>query len=196
MTGRIFAGGEGVSAGPGDGTRHAEEKGSGANPRLKIRPPLIPMKTLNGKNIHVLNDLIETCRDGQEGFDSAAKEVKDDELKRVFTHFAAQRSNYRGELQQRVRTLGGDADKHGSISGTLHRGWMDLKAALTTHEPHAVLAECERGEDAAVANYREALAQTDLDNETRNIVQRQAAGVREAHDRIKQLRDSVAYAHH
>ena len=47
----------------------------------------------------------------------------------------------------------------------------------------------------AVKNYREALQGAELDVNTRAVVQRQAAGVQEAHDRIKQLRDSVAYAH-
>lgn len=153
------------------------------------------MKISNDKNISVLNDLIETCKDGQHGFTTAAKDAKDAELTRVFTQYAAQRGNYIAELQQRVRELGGDPDKHGSISGSLHRGWMNVKSAVTTNEPHAVLAECERGEDAAVKNYREALQGAELDMDTRTIVQRQAAGVQEAHDRIKQLRDSVAYAH-
>ena len=153
------------------------------------------MNISNDKNISVLNDLIETCKDGQQGYATAAKDAKDAELARVFSHYAAQRSNYIRELQQRVRALGGDPDKHGSISGSLHRGWINLKAAVTTNEPHAVLAECERGEDAAVKNFREVLQGAELDTETRAIVQRQAAGVQEAHDRIKQLRDSVAYAH-
>ena len=153
------------------------------------------MKISNDKNISVLNDLIETCKDGQQGFSTAAKDAKDGELARVFSHYASQRGNYIAELQQRVRELGGDPDKHGSISGSLHRGWMNVKSAVTTNEPHAVLAECERGEDAAVKNYREALQGGELDMDTRTIVQRQAAGVQEAHDRIKQLRDSVAYAH-
>ena len=153
------------------------------------------MKSSQDKSISVLNDLIETCEDGEHGFTTAAKDAKDAELGRVFSQYAAQRGNYIRELQERVRALGGDPDKHGSVSGSLHRGWINLKAALTSDEPHAVLAECERGEDAAVANYRDALKSTELDSETRALVQRQAAGVQEAHDRVKQLRDSVAYAH-
>lgn len=153
------------------------------------------MKSSQDKSISVLNDLIETCEDGEHGFTTAAKDAKDAELGRVFSQYAAQRGNYIRELQERVRALGGDPDKHGSVSGSLHRGWINLKAALTSDEPHAVLAECERGEDAAVANYRDALKNTELDSETRALVQRQAAGVQEAHDRVKQLRDSVAYAH-
>jgi uncharacterized protein (TIGR02284 family) len=153
------------------------------------------MKSLNEKSISILNDLIETCKDGQQGFSTAAKDAKDAELGRVFSQYAAQRGNYIRELQQRVRALGGDPDKHGSVSGSLHRGWINLKSALSSDEPHAVLAECERGEDAAVANYRSALKETELDSESLALVQRQAAGVQEAHDRVKQLRDSVAYAH-
>ena len=153
------------------------------------------MKSSQDKSISVLNDLIETCEDGEHGFTTAAKDAKDAELGRVFSQYAAQRGNYIRELQERVRSLGGDPDKHGSVSGSLHRGWINLKAALSSDEPHAVLAECERGEDAAVANYRDALKNTEIDSETRALVQRQAAGVQEAHDRVKQLRDSVAYAH-
>ena len=153
------------------------------------------MKSSQDKSISVLNDLIETCEDGEHGFTTAAKDAKDAELGRVFSQYAAQRGNYIRELQGRVRALGGDPDQHGSVSGSLHRGWINLKAALSSDEPHAVLAECERGEDAAVANYRDALKNTELDSETRALVQRQAAGVQEAHDRVKQLRDSVAYAH-
>ncbi len=153
------------------------------------------MKTPNEKTISVLNDLIETCKDGQHGYSTAAKDTKDEELGRVFSQYAAQRGNYIREMQDLVRTLGGNPDKRGSISGSLHRGWIDLKAALTSHEPHAVLAECERGEDGAVHNYREALACKELTNEAGALIQRQAAGIQEAHDRVRELRDSIAYAH-
>ena len=153
------------------------------------------MKSMYQKSISILNDLVETCKDGQQGFATAAKDAKDAELGRVFSHYAEQRGNYIRELQQRIRALGGDPDKHGSVSGSFHRGWINLKSAISSNEPHAVLAECERGEDAAVSNFRDALQETDLDTESRALVQRQSAGVQEAHDRIKELRDSVAYAH-
>lgn len=153
------------------------------------------MKASHDKSISILNDLIDTCKDGQHGFGTAAKDGKDAELGKVFSQYAEQRSNYIRELQNRVRALGGDPDTHGTVSGTLHRGWINVKSAMTSDEPHAVLAECERGEDAAVANYRSALKETELDTESRALVQRHMAGVQAAHDRVKQLRDSVAYAH-
>ena len=151
------------------------------------------MNVSNEKTISVLQDLIETNRDGQHGFRTAAEDAKDAELARVFSQFSTQRTTFIAELQDRVRSLGGDADKSGSVAGSLHRGWIDLKAALSSNEPHAVLAEAERGEDAAVKSYREALEEN-LDPVTRGIVSRQYASVQAAHDRVKGLRDSVAYA--
>jgi uncharacterized protein (TIGR02284 family) len=151
------------------------------------------MNVSNEKTVSVLQNLIETNRDGQHGFRTAAEDSKDAELGRVFTQFSTQRTTFIAELQDRVRSLGGDPDKSGSVSGSLHRGWIDLKAALSSNEPHAVLAEAERGEDAAVKSYREALEEN-VDPVTRGIISRQYASVQAAHDRVKSLRDSVAYA--
>lgn len=151
------------------------------------------MNVSNEKTVSVLQNLIETNRDGQHGFRTAAEDAKDAELGRVFTQFSTQRTTFIAELQDRIRSLGGDPDKSGSVAGSLHRGWIDLKSALTSNEPHAVLAEAERGEDAAVKAYREALEEN-IDPVSRGIVSRQYASVQAAHDRVKSLRDSVAYA--
>ena len=151
------------------------------------------MKMTNEKTLSVLNDLIEICKDGQHGFRTAAEDAKDSELSRVFSEFSNQRTSFIAELQDRVRSLGGDAEKSGSVVGAAHRGWIDLKSALASNEPHAVLAECERGEDAAVKAYRESLDEN-LDPVSRGIISRQYASVQAAHDRVKQLRDSVAYS--
>lgn len=147
------------------------------------------------KSRHILNDLIEICKDGQHGFQTAADDAKDESLVQLFRQYAAERTQYIAELQERVRNIGGEPDQHGSVTGSLHRGWINIKAAVSSNEPHAVLAECERGEDAALKTYREALAETELDPETRRVVQRQAEGVQAAHDRVKQLRDSPTFAH-
>ena len=136
--------------------------------------------------ISTLNDLIETCRDGQEGFSTAAEAVGDTELKRLFHEYSRQRARFVGDLQDEVRRLGGDAENSGSITASLHRGWMGLRAAVTGRDDAAILAECERGEDAAVANYRAALGR-DLPSNVRSLVERQFAEVKAAHDRVRSL---------
>ena len=85
----------------------------------------------NDKSISVLNDLIETCKNGQEGFRQASEAVKDSHLKMIFGQFSQQRAQFAGELQQEVMRLGGDPEKSGSVAATLHRGWINLKSAIT-----------------------------------------------------------------
>lgn len=143
--------------------------------------------------LKTLNDLIEVLKDGEQGFKTAASDVKVPDLNLVFTRYAVQRAEFASELQARVLALGADADTSGSVAGSIHRGWINLKAALSSNEPHAVLAEAERGEDAAVAAYRKALDVTCLDAPTQDLISRQYADVKAAHDHVKMLRDSDAY---
>jgi uncharacterized protein (TIGR02284 family) len=133
-----------------------------------------------------LNHLVETCKDGEEGFRTAAEHVKNPAYKSLFSEFSSQRVKLAAELQIEVTRLGGEAQKSGSISAAAHRGWLDLKSAITHGEDSAIVAECERGEDNAKKHYREALAK-DLPGEVRTIVERQARTVQETHDKVRAL---------
>jgi|SRR5215213_8809403 len=145
------------------------------------------MATDNDNAISTLNNLIETCKDGQNGFQAAADGVKNNDLKTLFHTYSQQRGEFAGELASEVRRLGGDAEKTGSIAASLHRGWIDIKSAVTGEDENAVISECERGEDSAVRNYEDALRDEDLPADIRSIVERQFAQVREAHNRIRSL---------
>lgn len=145
----------------------------------------------NDEIISKLNDLIQYCRDGQEGFKTAAEGVEREDLKTLFYEYSQQRSQFVGVLQGLVRTLGGDPEDSGSVSAALHRGWMDIKSLVTGKDEHAILSECERGEDYAKNAYAETLKMNLPDN-VRNVIQEQAQAVLAAHNRIKGFRDSTA----
>jgi uncharacterized protein (TIGR02284 family) len=145
------------------------------------------------KAIDCLNDLIETCRDGQMGFEAAAEAVKDARFKDLFRRNSMQRMRFVDELQGEVRRLGGEPRTAGSAAGAMHRGWMHLKTALTSMDEKAIMAECERGEDHAVAAYREA-EQKELPEPARAIVHRQSSEVRLAHDAMRSLRGGLEAA--
>jgi uncharacterized protein (TIGR02284 family) len=142
----------------------------------------------NDKAISVLNDLIETCKDGELGFKTAAEGLKGADIKAKFLEYSRQRSEMARELQNVVRQLGGDPEKSGSVSGSLHRGWLDIKSAITGKDDHAIVAEAERGEDVAKAAYENALKDL-LPGTAQTVVQRQAAQVRLAHDAVRDIRD-------
>jgi len=139
-----------------------------------------------------LKNLVQILHDGQQGFKTASENVKDSNLKEVFSRFSLQRSKFAGELESELLTLGEEDPQNegGTVSGSIHRGWIDLKAAFTSHDNHAVLAEAERGEDSAKKAYEEAL-ETELPMPIRKIVIRQAEEIQRAHDEVKALRDAA-----
>ena len=142
----------------------------------------------NDKAISVLNNLIETCKDGELGFKTAAEGLKAPDIKAKFLEYSRQRNEMVRELQAEVRRLGGDPEKSGSVSGSLHRGWLDIKSAITGKDDHAIVAEAERGEDVAKSTFESALKET-LPASALTLVQQQAAKVRQAHDRVREIRD-------
>jgi uncharacterized protein (TIGR02284 family) len=139
--------------------------------------------------ISTINGLIETLKDGQEGFKQAAEAVKDSDLKSLFNEFSQQRARFATELQDQAMSLGETEPEEGSsAAGAMHRAWINLKSAVTSGDDHTILAECERGEDSAVKEYEEAL-KIDLPAPLSDIISREYAAVKSAHDRIKSLRD-------
>jgi uncharacterized protein (TIGR02284 family) len=142
----------------------------------------------NDKAISVLNNLIETCKDGQLGFKTAAEGLKSADIKSTFLEYSRQRAEMVRELQSEVRRLGGDPEKAGSVAGAMHRGWLDIKSVVTGKDDHAIVAEAERGEDVAKSAYENALKEA-LPGTAQNVVQQQAAKVRQAHDHVRDLRD-------
>jgi uncharacterized protein (TIGR02284 family) len=141
--------------------------------------------------ISTLNSLIETLKDGQEGFRQASEGVKDSQLKTLFNELSLQRAKFAGELQSQAIQLGeSNPEDSSSTAGAMHRAWINLKSALTTQDDHAVLAECERGEDSAVAEYKKAMEDENLSSPVRDIISRQYTDVKAAHDKVKALRDA------
>lgn len=140
--------------------------------------------------ISTLNGLIETCKDGQDGFKTAAEGVERSDLKSTFYELAQQRSQFAGELQALVRELGGDPESTGTTTAALHRGWINLKSAITGKDDASILDECERGEDSAKKNYEDAAKMT-LPSNVSGVVQQQSAKVKEGHDRIRDLRNAA-----
>ena len=144
----------------------------------------------NDNVVSTLNNLIETCRDGQNGFKEAAENVKSPELKTFFNQIVLERSQFVGELQQEVQRLGSDPENTGSTAAAMHRVWMDIKGSLTGRDDQSILNECERGEDSAVEAYRDTLKDENLPTNIRSIVERQFRSIQQVHDRVKQMRDS------
>ena len=133
--------------------------------------------------------LIETCKDGQEGYRQAAENIKNLEYKSFFEQQSAERGRFASELQEHITLESKDS---GSVAGAAHRAWIGLKSKLGAGD-EAILSSVEEGEDNAKHNYENAL-KLSLPAVLASIVQRQYQNVKAAHDRVKVLRDSTKAA--
>lgn len=140
--------------------------------------------------IDTLNDLIQTCKDGVEGFRTCAEDIKDPEVKAYCNDRAERCARAAEELQDLVVANGGDPATSSHVSGTLHRRWVDIRSAITGKSEQDVLDECERGEDIAKQHYEAALAKP-LPQEVRQIVEDQYRGVQINHDQVKGFRNQA-----
>ncbi|MFZ1008515.1 MAG: PA2169 family four-helix-bundle protein [Candidatus Sulfotelmatobacter sp.] len=145
------------------------------------------------KAISVIEDLMESCKDAQKGYQDAAEKTKRPDLKAFFNEQSLERSRFAGELQAELPRLG-EPDKKvsGSVSAALHRAWIDTKVSLGAGDK-AILESVEAGEDNAKEAYQKALSGS-LPTNVAEIVRRQAASVQKAHDKVKMLRDSATAA--
>ena len=142
----------------------------------------------NNERIDTLNTLIETSRDGDNGFTACADDAKDASLRAYFTICATRCREAVQTLDRIVNHYGGSPEQAGSISAPVNRAWLNLRAAMSSNSDLAVLEECERAEDAAIKTYQRALEQ-ELPAHVRPVVKAQFDGAQENHDRVRAMRD-------
>jgi uncharacterized protein (TIGR02284 family) len=138
--------------------------------------------------IDIVGKLIESCRDGQEGYRDAAEHTQTAELKDLFNRQSLQRAKFAGELEGVAQGLGeSDPNRGPSMANKLHRAWFDLKQKFGGGD-ESVLKSVEAGEDNAKKHYEEAL-QAKLPGDVHTIIERQSQSVFAAHDLVRNLRD-------
>jgi uncharacterized protein (TIGR02284 family) len=125
--------------------------------------------------IGTLNDLIETCRDGIDGFRTAADGVSSPIAKEVFLSRVHLIEKGLGDLDAAVQRLGGDPIEHGHPAASMHRAWINIKSAVTMRDDRAIINEVVRGEEVAIQHYREALEKP-LPADIRAMVEMQERG--------------------
>ena len=145
----------------------------------------------NEKTIAALNTLITINNDRMEGYETAAKETEEQDLKSLFAQFSSTSQKCKQELTNEVSRLGGTSAEGTLTTGKLHRVWMDVKAALTGKDREAILKSCEFGEGVAQDTYQKAL-ENDIENlnvEQQTMIKAQHTLLKADQDKVKSMRD-------
>ena len=142
------------------------------------------------KSPEALNDLIEINNDRITGYEKAAAQAKDIDLRSIFNSYAADSRRFASELSELVNKEGANPAEGTTARGKVYRTWMDVKATFGGDDRKGLLSSCEFGEDAAQRAYNTVLEDKDLNTEERSVVEKQKQILRGAHDKIKAMRDS------
>ena len=142
-------------------------------------------------DIRTLNSLIATTLDSADGYTEAAKESDNPRFGDMFTARAAERRSVVTQLQGEVRRLGGNPEDDGTVLASMHRTFLDLKAAVTGRDDKAIVNEVERGEDHILHKFQAALKDDDLSPETKTAIQSAFGSVRTGHDQMRDLKHAM-----
>ncbi len=143
----------------------------------------------NAEVVDILNQLIVTNRDSATGYETAASAVENPDYRQFFEEYAQQRQQFVTELSSLVSEYGGDPEQSGHLVSTLQRAWMNIKASLSEGD-HAIMDECDRADEAALALYAETLPKA-LPEPVKSMVRRQLVDVRIAHERVHGLNGAL-----
>lgn len=136
-----------------------------------------------------LNELLEKTYDAEKGFKNAAENIENTALKSYFKSKAQERYNFGHDLKDEIKSYNQKIDKGGSITGTAHRAWMDIKAMLSLDNEESMLEESIRGEKTAVKEYEEVLNEIHLPNSTKSLLETQKNKIEFGLENIKTLED-------
>lgn len=136
-----------------------------------------------------LNELLERTYDAEKGFKNAAENVDHAALKSYFDQKAQERYNFGHELKSEIKSFGQEVDKGGSVTGSAHRTWMNVKALFSGDNEESMLEEAIRGEKAAIEDYQEVLNETSLPSSTHKILSSQKNTIESGLSNIKSLED-------
>jgi uncharacterized protein (TIGR02284 family) len=138
-----------------------------------------------------LRSVIEVLHDGHKGMLQIGEHLKNEAAKLYFLKESQVRAEYAAELENELHRHGEhDVNEGGTVSGTLHRVWGDLKAHLGV-EDHSLLATAEEGEDEAVKAYEKALEAV-MPGDIRDLLENQKKHILQSHNRVRDLRDATA----
>jgi uncharacterized protein (TIGR02284 family) len=140
----------------------------------------------NNRTIDQLNHLTEVNQDADAGFRTAAENVRNSEIQTLFTNYAKNHARFYAELQAEIERLGGSSSHSGTLGGALHRGWLDVKSALSGHSVGSMLTACQTAEQSAESAYLDVIG-TNPTGQTHSLLRKHCEEIKGFRTRLARL---------
>jgi uncharacterized protein (TIGR02284 family) len=141
--------------------------------------------------IEALNQLAVVCGDSAHLFQAAHEALSNDLLRALLGNYAQQRTHFTIALRAEIHRQGGMAEERSSLQGTLHRGWLNIKSALTGGDEQAIVSECLRQEEVVLQTYDDVCHKMDLPADVLALVERQYKELRLIYTNLRRIEERI-----
>jgi len=141
-----------------------------------------------------LNELLAKTYDAEKGYKMAAEKTDMPPVKKFLSDKVRQRGTFAQELKSEIMEYGQLPENGGTLAGEFHRGWTNLKAALSSNQTEQILEEVERGEKASLESYDAILKdkETILPPTTERLLTKQRNAIQAALNTSKMYEEIVS----
>ena len=134
----------------------------------------------------VLETLIDTVYDSLNGYRNASDAAGSQAVKSAFANQMERRQSTLDMLNQELVRQGGELVTKGTMAGGLHQVWLKVTELFQSGD-RAAIDRVQEGEDYLAGKFETALEETDLDSQTRAIIQRALTEIRQGEQLAEQL---------
>lgn len=139
--------------------------------------------------IATIEKLIETCKDGENGYREAARDARDPDLKQFLEEQSETRARFAQQLRNELSRMIG-TQSHGSAAGAMHRRLMALLTSFGGNE-RMLMSSVEQAERMALESYHAAL-ESPMPPQIENMLRCQAESIRRALEKAMDWRHERA----
>ena len=134
----------------------------------------------------VLETLIDTVYDSLNGYRNASDAADSQAVKSAFANQMERRQSTLDMLNQELVRQGGELVTKGTMAGGRHQVWLKVTERFQSGD-RAAIDRVQEGEDYLAGKFETALEETDLDSQTRAIIQRALTEIRQGEQLAEQL---------
>ncbi|WP_445735446.1 ferritin-like domain-containing protein [Mariniflexile sp.] len=147
------------------------------------------LTNVNKETVSILQELLQKNYDAEAGYKQVMLKAENKLLKNWLQLKAKQRSHFANQLDSLIRDLNATPASDGTLLGTAHRAWIDLKTTLGSNTDEAILEECIRGEKASLSEYETQLEKVSAYSDINNLIYSQLVSIKTALNTVKRLED-------
>ncbi len=138
-----------------------------------------------------LNSLLTRNYDAEQGYLTVADKIEHPEMKNFMQQNSQDRNSFGHEIKEIMSELNLKPDKGTSLSGDVHRAWINLKELLSQNSDEAILAEAARGEEYAIAAYEETINTPGLSPSHKRILSDHLNSIKKTREQITKLKATL-----